>query len=132
MQFFGTKTLKVQPAELGQERAVDEQNKQMEPPTVDNTSEIIQVKGTIKKEKIPVELELGDYWYWLYFDEPYLLRNNAVGVPIYIDKIELTNPESDFYKLSDYIDKHILLAAKQTWGYAESSVFEPVAITVLK
>ena len=85
--------------------------------------------GTLKKETVPVELELGEYWYWLYFDEPHLLVNNASGVPLYIDKIQVNPPESlDIYNLDDFTDKKVELYGYQTWGYAESSVFQTMSI----
>ena len=88
--------------------------------------------ATIKKEVIPPELELGDYWYWAYFGEPYLQVNNAAGVPMYIDKIQLNPPTNqDFYNLDNFTDKKVEIYGYQTWGYAESSVFQVLAIREL-
>ncbi|HXK52841.1 hypothetical protein H6802_00305 [Candidatus Nomurabacteria bacterium] len=92
----------------------------------------IFLQGTLKKENIPDELELGDYWYWIYFEEPYLLMNNASGLPLYIDKIQVLRPNSkDFYDLEKYIDKKVEIHGYQTWGYSESSVFQAIAIREL-
>jgi len=85
--------------------------------------------GTLKKEKIPVELDLGDYWYWLYFDNSALLLNNAMGYPLYIDKIQVVLGEAkDLYSLDEFDGKKVEVFGKQSWGYAESSIFEVYAI----
>ncbi len=87
------------------------------------------IYGTLKKEEIPQELELGDYWYWLYFEKPLLLVNNASGVPMYIDKIQVLPPQSpELYDVEEFLDKNVELYGYQTWGYAESSVFQINAI----
>ncbi len=79
--------------------------------------------GTLRKEAIPAELELGDYWYWLYFDEPYTLEENASGLPLEVDKLQITMG-------SDELDgKHVIATGKIGWGYAESSVIEATNIT---
>jgi hypothetical protein len=85
--------------------------------------------GVIEKEEIPEELELGDYWYWMYFEKPLLLVNNASGSPMYVDKIQLTPPENkDFYDIEGFVGKKVEAYGYQTWGYAESSVFQVSAI----
>ena len=87
------------------------------------------VYGSLKKEEIPQELELGNYWYWLYFENPLLLVNNASGVPMYVDKIQVLPPQSvEIYDLENFLDKDVELYGYQTWGYAESSVFQINAI----
>ncbi len=92
----------------------------------------IYLEGELKKEAIPTELELGDYWYWLYFDEPYLLMDNSAGVPFYIEKIQILQPESsDFYNFENFVDTMVGVHGHQTWGYAESSVFQVVAVREL-
>ena len=92
----------------------------------------IMLIGTIRKENIPQELELGEYWYWIYFDDPHLLVNNASGVPIYIDKIQVNPPkETDFYSIEEFVDKKVEIYGYQTWGYAESSVFQVVSLREL-
>ncbi|MBW6441403.1 hypothetical protein K0B04_00640, partial [Patescibacteria group bacterium] len=82
----------------------------------------------IKKEDIPEELELGDDWYWLYFNEPHLLVNNSLGIPIYIDKMQLNPPMDDFYDIDEFLNTDVEVYGYQTWGYAESSVFQIEAI----
>ncbi|MFA6981980.1 MAG: hypothetical protein WC243_03090 [Patescibacteria group bacterium] len=90
------------------------------------------LEGTIRKEAIPRELELGDYWYWIYFDTPVLQKNNASGVPLYIDKMQLNPPiEKDFYNIEDFVDKSVEVYGYQTWGYAESSVFQILSLRAL-
>lgn len=92
-------------------------------------NEPIFLYGMIKKEEIPEELDLGDYWYWLYFAKPHLLVNNASGVPMYVDKIQLNAPQNtDIYVIDDFIDINVEVYGYQTWGYAESSVFQAEAI----
>lgn len=98
-------------------------------PAITNT---VTVRGVIKKEKVPEELQLGDYWYWFYFDEPYLLTENASGYPQYIDKIQVLPPQNkDFSGIESYLNKHVEIYGSKTWGYAESNVFQLIAITVL-
>lgn len=88
--------------------------------------------GLIEKEEIPEELELGDYWYWMYFEKPLLLVNNATGSPIYVDKIQVLPPENkDFYDIESFVGKKVEVYGYQTWGYAESSVFQVSAIKEL-
>lgn len=85
--------------------------------------------GDLKKESIPAELELGEYWYWIYFEKPVLLVNSASGVPTYIDKMQLIPSENeDFYNLESFVDKRVEVYGYQTSGYAESSVFQVEAI----
>ena len=85
--------------------------------------------GDLKKESIPAELELGEYWYWIYFEKPVLLVNSASGVPTYVDKMQLIPSENeDFYNLENFVDKRVEVYGYQTWGYAESSVFQVEAI----
>ena len=87
------------------------------------------IYGTLKEEGIPEELELGEYWYWLYFDKPLLLVNNASGVPMYIEKIQVLPPQdTDIYDMKKFLDKEVELYGYQTWGYVESSVFQVSAI----
>jgi len=95
-------------------------------------AEPILLRATVKKEPIPQELELGDFWYWLYFDEPHLLVNNAAGVPMYINKIQANTPiAADFYDIEDFVDKKVEVYGYQTWGYAESSVFQIISLREL-
>ena len=104
----------------------------LEDPNADGSvAGTIHVKGTIREEKIPPELELGDTWFWFYFDEPYYQEQNAVGYPIYIDKIQISDNAEPKVDLAKYKDKHVQLDANQTWGYAESEVFEAFAVTVI-
>ena len=89
----------------------------------------IFIYGTLNKEEIPQDLELGEYWYWLYFDKPLLLVINASGVPMYVDKIQVLPPATkDFYDTDSFVGKKVELYGYQTWGYAESSVFQINAI----
>ena len=96
------------------------------------TPDTFTVRGVIKKEKIPEELELGEDWYWIYFDEPYLLKNNASGWPQYIDKLQLVPPQDTaFYKIDDYLDSPVEIYGYNSWGYAESSVIQVISIAKL-
>jgi len=96
------------------------------------TPDTFTVRGVIKKEKIPEELELGEDWYWIYFDEPYLLKNNASGWPQYIDKLQLVPPQDTaFYKIDDYLDSPVEIYGYNSWGYAESSVIQIISIAKL-
>jgi hypothetical protein len=89
----------------------------------------IFLRGQVRKEPIPTELELGDFWYWIYFDKPYLLIYNASGVPMYIDKIQaVPSGNRDFYDIEKFLNKEVEIHGFQGWGYAESSVFNIMAI----
>lgn len=104
--------------------------------SISSNSEIshtyIKVRGILRLEKIPEDLMLGDTWYWLYFDQPFLLEYNATGTPLYIDKIQVFPPEDDFfYKIDDFVDKEVEIYGYLSWGYAESSVFQAVAFSQL-
>jgi len=86
----------------------------------------ITLTGQLKKEEIPVELKLGKYWYWFYFDQPFLLKDNASGKPQTIIKIQVV-PETNSYDTNEkqnyfdnYIDKKITIQGYLSWGYSES------------
>lgn len=122
--------VKCPPVEKCEEIVVDNESNK-EGAVIDSTGQgdEIFLYGTLKKEPIPQELELGDYWYWLYFDNPHLLINNASGVPLYVDKIQVNPPENkDMYDIENFVDKKVEVYGYQTWGYAESSVFQAVSM----
>lgn len=93
-----------------------------------------ELAGVLRKEKIPSDLQLGDYWYIFYFDEPFLLMDNATGTgPLYIRSIQLFSREDKVvFDFEDYVNKKVKIAGNLTWGYAESRVFKVVAITDLE
>lgn len=98
----------------------------MEPQPEGKLGEKVEVTGIINKERIPEDLSLGEFWYWIYFDEPYYLADNASGLPQNVDKMQVNiSPTIDFEKI---LDKHIKLTGRLTWGYAESRVIEPEKI----
>lgn len=85
--------------------------------------------GKLKKEPIPEEMELGDFWYWIYFDEPHLLVVTALGIPQYVDKLQLNPPQyEDYYEIEDFIDEEVEIYGYLTSGYTESTVFQITAI----
>ncbi|HAI62608.1 MAG: hypothetical protein UU64_C0002G0087 [candidate division WWE3 bacterium GW2011_GWF2_41_45] len=86
--------------------------------------------GTLKKEQIPAELDLGDYWYWLYFDEPYTLEETAAGFPMDIDKIQVNPPSRETEGMDVFDGKHVEIQGNITWGYAESSVIQAEEIVI--
>ena len=86
--------------------------------------------GTLKKERIPAELELGDYWYWLYFDEPYLLEQNARGIPMDVDKLQVNAPEREAEGMDIFDGQHVEIKGNIAWGYAESSVIQAEEIVI--
>ncbi len=113
------------------EKCVVEESSKDESRVIDSVGQNnkIFLYGNLKKEAIPEELQLGEYWYWLYFEEPHFLVNNASGVPMYIEKIQVNPSENvDFYNIDEFIDKKVEIYGYQTWGYAESSVFQTVSI----
>lgn len=95
------------------------------------------VRGTLKKEAIPEELQLGDYWYWLYFDEPYLLQGSALGYSTYVDKLQVLPPNrapevpNKEYDMDKHDGKRVEIYGYQSWGYAESSLIQAIAIVSL-
>jgi hypothetical protein len=95
------------------------------------TSTIKKFRGIIRYEKIPEEMQLGDYWYIMYFDEPYLLEENASGRPVYMKSLEITEFKDGFHKIDNFINKHVEVSGNYGWGYAESTLIEPVAIAEL-
>jgi hypothetical protein len=87
------------------------------------------IYGNLKKEEVPEGLDLGDFWYWIYFEDPYLLVQNATGVPLYVEKMQVLPAEyEDFYDIEDFVNKKVEIYGYQTWGYAETSVFQITAI----
>ena len=86
--------------------------------------------GTLKKEPIPTELELGNYWYWLYFDEPYTLEENSAGFPMEIDKMQVNPPVREEPGMDIYDGQHVEIKGNITWGYAESSVIQAEEIVI--
>jgi len=94
--------------------------------------EYVTVRGSLKKEKIPEELALGDNSYQLYFDEPFLLLGDASGSPLYINKIQVLLPEANtfpFYDINGFLDNDVEIYGHYTGGYAETVVIQIVAIT---
>ena len=86
--------------------------------------------GTLKKEAIPAELDLGDYWYWLYFDEPYLLEENARGIPMDVDKLQVNPPAREVEGMDVFDGQHVEIKGNLTWGYAESTVIGAEEIVI--
>ena len=86
--------------------------------------------GTLRKEEIPAELELGDYWYWIYFDEPYTLEQNAAGIPMDVDKMQVNPPTGEEVDMDSFDGQHVEIKGYITWGYAESSVIQAEEITI--
>lgn len=85
----------------------------------------IVFSGKIQNERIPPELELGDNWYWIYFDKPFLLENNSSGKPINVDKLQVIFPTGETQSdIDKYINKEVEVTGTLTWGYAESSVIQ--------
>jgi hypothetical protein len=94
-------------------------------------SKLTTFRGTLVKEKIPPELELGDEWFWLYFDEPFLNYYSAIGFPVYEHKMQITGSQQSKYNLDNFTGKHVEIAATLSWGYAESNILVMHAITEL-
>lgn len=118
---------KVCPPLIECEECICEENAKEETQVIDavGANNSVFIYGTLKKEEIPQELELGEYWYWMYFEKPLLIVNNSSGVPMYVDKIQVLPPQSnDIYDVEQFLDKEVELYGYQTWGYAESSVFQ--------
>jgi hypothetical protein len=98
----------------------------------DNPQKTIKVRGMVKKEQIPVELELGEYWYWLYFNEPFLLEENATGVPVSIDKIQVLPPwDNESFNIDNFLNIQVEIDGTLNWGYAESKVLQIITLTEL-
>lgn len=97
---------------------------------------LMKWRGVIKKERIPEDLQLGDYWYQFYFTTPFLNEYSAVGIPNYVEKLEIVGIKEDInfrnIKLDDFLSKEVEVAGYMGWGYAESNIIEPIAIVGLK
>jgi hypothetical protein len=87
-----------------------------------------KITGTIKKEKSPVEMDLGEYWLWIYMEEPLLVEDNAQGRPMNFDKIQITSPVPELLNLENFLDKKVEVSGNIGWGYAESNVFNAISI----
>ena len=82
-------------------------------------------------QKILEDLQLGEYWYWIYLDDPLLVEAIAYGRPVRVEKIQLvTLPKADL-NLEDYIDSKVEISGNITWGYAESNVFRCISIVYI-
>ena len=102
------------------------------PTPINGNSETIVVKGKIVKEQIPKELDLGEYWYWMYFDSPFLLQENASGIPQRVTKLEVSPPaDMNEYQFEQYLNSPVEILGDLTWGYAESSVIQVHSIHFL-
>ncbi len=94
-------------------------------PVMGTLGEKITTQGVIKKEKIPLDLELGDYWYWFYFEEPYILETNSSGNPLLINKIQIvagSKYDNADQMLDEYLGKKLKIYGELSWGYAESRI----------
>ncbi|AHB40233.1 MAG: hypothetical protein ACD_24C00158G0002 [uncultured bacterium] len=91
---------------------------------VENPVALETFVGTLKKEPIPKELDLGDYWYIIYFDEPYFLELNARGVPMDVNRLEVYPPEREEQGMDAFDGQHVEIKGSLTWGYAESRVIQ--------
>jgi hypothetical protein len=93
----------------------------------------LRIRGTIKKEIIPPELDLGDgYWYWFYFDEPFLNKESANGLPMLTEKLQVFPPKDvENYDIENFLNKRVEAFGNMTWGYAESNVIQLIAIRTL-
>lgn len=85
------------------------------------------VKGVIKREKIPEDLDIGDYWNILYFEKPFLLEDNSSGKPMFINKIEV----GYLQQLDEYLNKQVEITGALGWGYAESRTLSIKLIKIL-
>lgn len=94
---------------------------------------ITTFRGTLRKEETPKELDLPNkYRYILYFEEPYLLKDNAVGYPLYIESIEVFSPRDRTLDLDPYDDLYVEVAGILSWGLAETRIIEAVAVVSLE
>jgi hypothetical protein len=93
-----------------------------------SSPERISESGVIKKERIPEDLELGEYWYWFYFEEPHLLTENSSGEPVLIDKLQIISYQAFGQSgkvdrvLEKYLNRKMMIEGEFSWGYAESRI----------
>jgi hypothetical protein len=105
--------------------------------SVEAPNEILKFRGVVKSDPAYAkENDLPGDWYWLVFDEPYLLKENATGIPMYMNELQIYPIEKGVNimnkTLSDFEGTHVEVAGHLGWGYAESKIIEPVAITSLE
>ncbi len=115
---------------VGDAKSLEEKVTTPETTVPENEQALVTFTGTLRKEEIPAELELGDYWYWIYFDEPYTLEQNAAGFPMDIDKIQVNPPQREEMGMDTFDGKHVEIKGYITWGYAESSVIQAEEIAI--
>lgn len=116
---YTTKPIELAPVDLSNEKSLNL------PP---NNSQIT-VQGKIVKETIPAELELGENWYWIYFDTPFFLQDNASGRPQYVDKIQVIprSEKTNIPTIDTLLNIHVEVVGELTWGYAESRVIQIIS-----
>ncbi len=92
--------------------------------------ESIFLYGLLKREKIPEDLDMGEYRYTLHFSEPHLLLQSSSGGPKYIEDIQLNVSEDTvfYYKIEDLVGKDVEVYGFKTYGLAETDVFQIEAI----
>lgn len=76
----------------------------------------VSYSGVIKKEKIPEEYALGDYWYVFYFDTPQLLES---GMGQQYEKTIIVQA-STIDSLEPYLNLEVTIEGRLSTGYAES------------
>ena len=92
----------------------------MEDPTPDDTPlmayEPVTFSGVIKKENIPAEYQLGEFWYVFYFDTPQLIESGEGET--YKDSLVIQASTID--SLEPYLEKNVTVNGRLTWGVAET------------
>lgn len=92
-----------------------------------SAAEKVVTKGQIKA--LPDDRDLGqEKMYFIYFNEPFILWDNATGYPQFMDSLELVSNEENKFDFEKYVNKEVLIAGELTWGYAESRVIKVQAI----
>lgn len=90
--------------------------------TPDNTPymayDAVEYTGVIKKEKIPEEYALGDYWYIFYFDKPQIIE--TAGGDMMRDSLQIQASTID--SLEGHLDKKVTVKGRLSYGYAESRI----------
>lgn len=96
-------------------------------------SDAITFTGMIKKEKIPTEMQLpGEFWYWMYFDKPFINRYSMAGEPVNESKLQILKPVDPNVNIESFLNKHVKVVGKIGYGISESNVIETKSIELIK
>ncbi|MBD3366053.1 hypothetical protein GF360_01780 [candidate division WWE3 bacterium] len=87
--------------------------------------------GILKKERIPEELQLGDYWYQLYLNKAIQPITASGNKDTKLNKLEVYLPEDLNKNANSYLNVPIQIEGELSWGYAESRIIKAEKLHLL-